>query len=66
MSVFIFKVWYDYDDIAKYGFQERFVIAGSQEEAERKLEQYNESQVKKGFAPFKIGRGEVYIQEVIM
>ena len=66
MSIYMFKIWYDINDIPEGGFQERFVVAETEEEAREKLEKHNEAQVSKGFAPFFIGKSEVYILDVIM
>lgn len=62
MNVYIFTIIYDEWAI---DIQDRYVVAKTQDEAYEKLEKYNEKQVKKGFARFRIGRCEVYIEDVI-
>ena len=68
LNVYKIKIYYDGDWEAGELPQERYVVAETGEEAERKLEQFNLEQHQKGFAPFHIiyDNAEVEIQEVII
>ena len=67
MKVFAFSIYYDGDWEAGFSPQVRYVLAETEEEAEKKLEQYNLEQHQKGFAPFHIiYNAPVEIDEVIV
>ena len=53
-TIFCFKIYYDGDWETGFSPQKRYVLAETEEEAEKKLEQYNLEQHQKGYAPFHI------------
>lgn len=63
MTVFKFNIWYigdKYEDM-----QVRYVIAETEDEAIKKLEDYREKTINDGFADFTWAGGTVEIENVI-
>ena len=53
-TVFRFKIYYDGDEEMGVEPQVRYVLADTEDEAERKLEEHNLIMHRAGFAPFHI------------
>ena len=62
MTVFKYNIWFDGDEDK----QERYVVAETEEEAERKLLAYRDQLIKDGFDSFTYAGAWVELSNVII
>ena len=69
MTVFTFKIYHldgNGQPITNFDIQERYVLAKTEEEAEKKLDEYRKEMVSNGFADFVLlGCPTVELENVI-
>lgn len=64
MTVFRYNIWFD--DCDADDFQQRFVVAETEKEAEAKMEKYRLDCISNGISDFRYVGGWVEIQSVIV